>query len=156
MSNLGKIYDIIAPGSPGRKCSSCKTFKSWDDYYPEPRNRTGFRSQCKVCVLTNRNQRNNGLKYKYGISISEKESMVSAQGGRCSLCNRIPESQLCVDHSHSTGVIRGLLCYACNTALGKLQDNPALLRLAAMYVETNGMVNGLSSPGDSAPALDSD
>lgn len=36
------------------------------------------------------------------------------QAGRCGICSS--EGRLVTDHDHSTGLIRGLLCYRCNTA----------------------------------------
>jgi hypothetical protein len=41
----------------------------------------------------------------------------------------------CVDHDHSTGAVRGLLCGACNKAIGLLKDNPQLARSIASYLE---------------------
>lgn len=37
---------------------------------------------------------------------------------------------------HSTGVVRGLLCAACNLAIGKLKDCPLTLRRLALYLES--------------------
>jgi Recombination endonuclease VII len=40
-----------------------------------------------------------------------------------------------IDHDHVTGTVRGVLCFTCNAALGQLQDDPAIIRRAAAYVE---------------------
>jgi hypothetical protein len=68
------------------------------------------------------------------------EAMLANQGNGCAICGRAPEGSypgmLHVDHCHETGRIRGLLCQVCNLSLGKFQHNPALLRLAADYLET--------------------
>ncbi|HVL06151.1 MAG TPA: endonuclease domain-containing protein [Acidimicrobiales bacterium] len=42
-----------------------------------------------------------------------------------------------MDHDHSTGRVRGILCFCCNNALADFQDDPTLLRKAASYVTTN-------------------
>lgn len=67
--------------------------------------------------------------------------MLAAQGGHCALCPRKPEEQaqgrrhLSVDHCHKTGQVRGLLCNTCNRGLGLLQDDPALLKAGAEYLQ---------------------
>ncbi len=58
----------------------------------------------------------------YGLSRDQYHSILEEQGGSCFICRRTPESirprrHLAVDHDHSTGRIRGLLCYACNHRL---------------------------------------
>jgi|SRR5882672_5089611 len=54
----------------------------------------------------------------------------------CAICGKPPGSKaLDIDHDHSTGVVRGLLCNNCNRGLGRLKDSPSLLREAALYLE---------------------
>ena len=84
------------------------------------------------------------LKRKYGITLEQYSSMLIKQHGLCKLCNR-PETavdhknkkvrDLAVDHCHSTGNIRGLLCSCCNTALGLLKDDVEILNKAIKYLE---------------------
>lgn len=50
----------------------------------------------------------------------------------CVICGTT--ENLCVDHSHQTGRVRGRLCHACNKGLGFFKDNPTLLFRAAEYV----------------------
>jgi Recombination endonuclease VII len=76
---------------------------------------------------------------KYGITIGEYNELITACNGRCPLC-KIPFSELfkeqpCVDHCHATGVVRGILCRACNMGLGHFKDNAKLVRAAARYLE---------------------
>lgn len=62
--------------------------------------------------------------------------MEKAQGGVCKICRR-PETQrkrLAVDHCHTTGAVRGLLCITCNAEIGHLLDDPEIIRRAADYV----------------------
>ncbi|WYW04331.1 endonuclease VII [Pseudomonas phage vB_PpuP-Kurepalu-1] len=47
---------------------------------------------------------------------------LGVQGGRCALCNRVPKTP-CLDHCHSNGWVRGVLCSGCNAMLGKLENN---------------------------------
>jgi hypothetical protein len=70
---------------------------------------------------------------KYNLTQAEHVALLAAQDGRCAGgCGRAATS---VDHNHSTGEIRGLLCRNCNTVLGMAQDNPAVLRALISYLE---------------------
>jgi hypothetical protein len=74
---------------------------------------------------------------KLGVSPAQYDAMVAAQGGVCAICGRpdVTGRDLALDHDHKTLRVRGLLCGNCNHALGKLRDDPVLLRKAADYVE---------------------
>lgn len=90
-------------------------------------------------LATKQQEKDNRLFRKYGITREEYNARATEQEDRCKLCRR-PAAEdrdgvLHVDHSHLTGNIRGLLCSQCNVALGLLQDSPALMRLAADYIE---------------------
>ena len=72
-----------------------------------------------------RSDNNHYLGYKYGITLDEYEEMLAGQNGVCASCGTPPSGRkLSVDHDHETGVIRGLLCQPCNTALGLLKESP--------------------------------
>lgn len=74
---------------------------------------------------------------KYGIASSVYEAMSEEQQGKCAICTEVIEdrSLFHVDHCHSTGKVRGLLCSRCNQAIGLLRENPNIIRRAASYVE---------------------
>ncbi len=57
------------------------------------------------------------LKRKYGLSVADVEQMRNSQGGLCAICDR-KTTRLFVDHCHTRGHIRVLLCQTCNTFLG--------------------------------------
>ena len=68
--------------------------------------------------------------------------MLTEQQSKCALClvdfnlqqpatNKTPH----IDHCHTTGEVRALLCSTCNSMLGFAKDNPALLRAGALYLE---------------------
>jgi hypothetical protein len=87
----------------------------------------------------------NQLKARYGISKTDYLNMIEQQDNKCAICNK-PETvenhwnkgtakRLCVDHDHKTGLIRGLLCYRCNTTLGKMEDDTELLKNMIQYLE---------------------
>jgi Recombination endonuclease VII len=80
----------------------------------------------------------------HGITLEEYEAMFLKQNSLCAIC-LLPETRkgrtpgtilrLCVDHCHKTGTIRGLLCHACNTAIGKFKDSTELLMKAIEYLK---------------------
>ena len=78
---------------------------------------------------------------RYGITPDQFDAMLSSQGGRCAICRKQPRGDwrnnkfLHVDHNHTTGRVRGLLCPECNTSIGKMNDSPEQLRRAAAYLE---------------------
>lgn len=81
-------------------------------------------------------QRKNNLKTKYNITPEDYDTMFKGQGGKCKICGkRQSELRLCVDHCHTTGIVRGLLCMKCNTAIGKLNDDPILTQRATDYLK---------------------
>jgi hypothetical protein len=75
------------------------------------------------------------LWHNYGLSQADYDFMVVAQNGLCAICERKPDSKLCVDHCHATRRLRFLLCHKCNAGLGHFDDDPRLLRRAADYAE---------------------
>jgi hypothetical protein len=78
------------------------------------------------------------LRSKFGLTLADYEAMLEAQGGVCAICLR-PERKenksLNVDHCHSTGIVRGLLCGPCNTGLGMFSDDPERIMAAISYLE---------------------
>jgi hypothetical protein len=83
---------------------------------------------------------------QYGIGQEDYSMLYAAQHGRCAVCAVFKEpwvptgvagrsKYLVVDHDHSTGHIRGLLCTNCNIAIGQMHDNPIIVRAAAAYLE---------------------
>jgi hypothetical protein len=82
----------------------------------------------------------NFLRKKYGIEPEDYQYLLVLQDGRCAICRSLPEDnghtdKLFLDHNHTSGATRQLLCQRCNTGIGMLKDNPALLRLAADYLD---------------------
>ena len=85
------------------------------------------------------------LNKDYGVTITKAqvEELYNRQHGRCAGCQKAVQligkrgspSTACVDHDHVTGVIRGLLCRACNLALGNLYDNRQTMRRLMAYMD---------------------
>ena len=80
----------------------------------------------------------------YGKTADEVDEIVELQGGRCLICkSELPErlASRHLDHDHTTGKIRGVLCIDCNHGIGKLKDSPDLLH-AGRRVPAGGWVHG--------------
>ena len=85
------------------------------------------------------------LKGKYGITFEDYTKLLITQNGVCAICFR-PETatyrgrvrSLAVDHDHETDIVRGLLCGACNSALGLLGEDKDRIKSLVVYLEKYG------------------
>lgn len=78
------------------------------------------------------------LKKVYGISIEQYHAMLKDQKYCCAICKKTAEEEirsLNVDHCHTTGKVRGLLCSSCNKALGSFKDSKDILNSAIVYLD---------------------
>lgn len=77
------------------------------------------------------------LRTRYGMTVEQFDEMLAAQDARCKICrSEDPKGhgRWHVDHCHTTGKVRGILCSDCNTALGLVCDSPTTLVRAAHYL----------------------
>lgn len=131
-----------------KRCSTCRVTKTLADFHKSKAMPDGLHNQCRLCIsaagkawrkanadkkaASNRRYR----PVKYGVTPEEYDRMLAEQGGKCAICRQEckTRSHLCIDHDHATGVVRGLLCNACNVALGILRDDVARLEAAIRYL----------------------
>ena len=73
------------------------------------------------------------LKRDYALDIVAYDALVQQAGGRCMACGKA--RKLVVDHCHTTGKIRGLICHGCNVGLGLLGDTVAGLERTIAYLK---------------------
>lgn len=101
---------------------SSETHKRWRKRHPE-----------KVLLLN----RKWGLRRDFGITPEDYDGMHAAQGGKCAICGETEKYRrhLYIDHDHTTGEIRGLLCNRCNSMLGMARDRIHVLMAAIDYLE---------------------
>lgn len=71
----------------------------------------------------------------YNFSQEDYRLLFGKQNGKCAICNSESKIRLSVDHNHTTGKVRGLLCSHCNLALGYLKDSIDRLKSAISYLE---------------------
>lgn len=144
-----KKYLII---DSGRECSECGQFKSWSEFHKRRDLSSGHTSHCKSCRkertrrdMENGTIRDRELQRKYGIDLNVYQEMVEGQGDTCAICGTTEKGSArgrvrywSVDHDHTTGEIRKLLCQKCNTILGLANDDPLLLEKAIVYLKEHG------------------
>ena len=100
---------------------------------------TQFRAQYKKHYYKHREQilarrKIQHYRYKYDISLEELNALKDAQHGCCAVCHK-PTEKLYVDHCHSSGQVRGMLCYHCNVMLGHVFDDIQILDNAIKYLD---------------------
>lgn len=92
---------------------------------------------CRDCYKIKR------LEYRYGLGPGEYHARLEAQDHRCPICGKHADDvqrprnhvvPLVVDHCHETGVVRGLLCWQCNSGLGHFRDDVQALKAAMEYL----------------------
>lgn len=82
--------------------------------------------------------RRHHLRRHFALTVEEYESLLAEQGGVCAICGgaeTLAGRAFCVDHDHSTGAIRGILCHRCNVCIGQASDDVDVLRRAVAYLE---------------------
>lgn len=102
------------------------------------------RQTCDVCLASNRKaasartSRRKKLR-SYGMTEQTFMAMLNRQADKCAICRCVMDEP-CVDHDHTSGQVRAILCHSCNRGIGLLADDPARLRSAADYVERHRSV----------------
>lgn len=85
-------------------------------------------------------QRDAYLRRYYNLSLAKYNEILKVQNFACACCGR-PASKfrtaLAVEHSHDSGIVRGLVCSWCNRGLRYFRDDPSTLRAAADHLERN-------------------
>jgi len=128
-SNNGLLYEV--------KCADCgeihlrnakhlkQGIKSQDCKEYHPPNYIGLEKRDLI------------IRNQYGITLEQYNTMLKAQNYKCAICGNEDEVEgrkLAIDHCHTTGKVRGLLCGKCNRGLGLFYDNQELLSNAIKYL----------------------
>jgi CRISPR/Cas system-associated protein Cas10 (large subunit of type III CRISPR-Cas system) len=134
-------------------CTVCKEEKALAEFPMRKTHRPGKPvSQCTKCrVAYNKAyraknkekvgdiERRSKLKMAYGITPEQYDTLLAQQNGKCAIClAKTPGGRtkmFFIDHCHTTGNVRGLLCMRCNTGLGLFLDNPKFLSKAISYLK---------------------
>jgi hypothetical protein len=132
----------------GRKrCNKCLEWKPVTEFGVRKDRKSTPLSECRRCsaaraLAYSRSDRGRDTRYayKYGVSIEWYEMKLAEQSGVCAICGTLPDQndpvhpRLVVDHCHTSGDARGLLCFRCNLVLGLAGEQPAVLRSAVDYL----------------------
>jgi len=116
--------------------------KSWQQANPEKCYANTKKWSSKNPDKVRVNRRRADLMRKFGITIEQYDSLLLGQGNKCAICKTSelgPSGRrFHVDHDHSTGKNRGILCHFCNVMLGCAKDNTQLLEVAIKYLRAHG------------------
>jgi len=133
-------------------CTVCNESRSEESFSRRKDRPKGYTSRCKECDRKDWSKRKKPelqraykLQTNYGLSLEDYQSLLDKQGGLCAICKQTETSKsnvgkpknLAVDHCHTTGKVRGLLCHHCNTGIGKFMDKVDLLESAIKYLKEN-------------------
>lgn len=134
-------------GNTCKKCSSART-KAWRKANPA-RFRATRSAWEKDNIDLQRKRRKNRIKRRYHLSHERFVEMLEEQQYKCKIC-RVPlydpfiyhkdadrppgTTKPVVDHDHRDGHVRGLLCSACNVAIGLFEDDIKIIKAAFYYL----------------------
>jgi len=118
-------------------CTKCNQEKDIKNFCKQTGRKDGLRSWCKKClhnwyVLHKESGRMKFIIRQYKTTKEEVDKRKKQQGSKCGICGQVGE--LVIDHDHTTGKFRGLLCSTCNKGLGHFSDSSVLLENAARYL----------------------
>ena len=129
-----------------KTCTKCKETKELKLFSALATSKDGKRKQCKACDhlyrLANQDEiREYHYQNRYGISLNEYEEKLKEQDYSCAICGSKHTSnermkRLVVDHDHTTGQVRGLLCHSCNVAIGAAKEQEDILMACISYLRS--------------------
>lgn len=119
------------------KCRTCLLEKELTDFHKNLSYATGHATRCKVCAnaWSKEHRETHPAKLrakKYGIDEITMSKMLEIK--HCALCGE-SHSKMVIDHCHTTGKVRGVLCDPCNVGLGHFRDDIERLKNAINYLE---------------------
>lgn len=141
---------------PLLRCCVCKERKEPSEFNGDRSRSCGKSSRCRPCdrerartwfrrkgrVSKHREWRK--LLRQYGLDEAAYLLMLQAQGGGCAICRGDGGGRrLSVDHCHTTGRVRALLCQPCNLAIGSMRERPEIAESAAAYLRQHALLQAV-------------
>ena len=132
-----------------KRCSRCSGIFGLEYFNKHPQGFAGKQAKCRVCQKkdkkpytkadTERWNKTRRMK-KYGITEDCFSAMFKNQKSSCKICCvDLNRKTAHIDHCHTEGHVRGLLCTQCNTGLGMFKDDTSLLEEAIKYLSYKGI-----------------
>lgn len=124
-------------------CRRGRAYAAGRRYYEANRDLVNEKSRRRAAEhpeLVSGQRRKNHLFQQYGMTVEDFELLLTTQDHACASCRRCLDRSTReltphVDHDHTSGNVRGILCGPCNTGIGMLGDSIEGLRLALAYLE---------------------
>lgn len=164
-----------------KTCSKCKALKLAPEFTSNKARKSGLADWCRSCSARYKREqyqkdpekyraksrrrretlppekraldkRRYELKYEYGLSKTNYDTLVTGQQGKCAIC--LKSKKLVVDHCHTTSLVRGLLCYRCNTLTGFIESEHQERERILKYLASPPAPKLLASSVTIAPVLD--
>lgn len=135
------IFEDTRPGRPRVLCDGCQTYKIRRGKYlvtcPCGAQVVGATAGRPSIYCSAEHSRKAQAVARYGITLADYYALLHSQGSSCAICRVDDETYgtLFIDHEHSSGRVRGLLCGHCNFGLGHFRDSVDLLTAATSYIE---------------------
>ena len=132
---------VVRAGSPNKwiiECKSCGLEHEQGSREIQKGQKSMSCDNYKPYNYTGLDRRDVVIRNQYGITLEQYNNMLKAQNYSCAICGEEDEVEgrrLAIDHCHTTGQVRGLLCGKCNRGLGLFYDNEDLLQKAIQYLK---------------------
>jgi hypothetical protein len=114
-----------------KRCADCREVKPVEAFDRAASQSGGYNCYCKSC----RRGRERAARFLrvYGLTLEARDALIAGQGCVCAICQEAEPVH--VDHDHVTGVVRGVVCFRCNSGIGQFDDRADLMRKAIDYLE---------------------
>lgn len=142
-----------------KKCGKCGLLKEEYEFNKSKRSTDGLSGYCKECnnayyaeykkknpdkikslskkwYNENRERvRHNSYVRDFKITLEDYNRQLEKQNHKCAICGDTDDKkELAVDHCHKTNKVRGLLCWCCNSSIGRFEDDISILQSAIKYL----------------------
>jgi len=119
-------------------CTQCGVDKTYDSFQINQygkNNRILRRPVCKDCY-SKKKQIPSNIRKEYERKFPRPEIGTDFH---CPVCDKIKlhkfHNDICLDHNHETGDVRGYLCGSCNASIGKFHEDPIVLERAIRWLK---------------------